>query len=192
MNNYKEIWATPIAEYYLDDLDTHREIISAFTNPVENTNGQVFNLLEATNCILFKKWFLDKCNEYVSNFLENPECLIKRSWGNVQNKGEVAHAHQHGTTDIIGVYYVNTIQGHPPLQIFDSRIPHKFNARNISKNNQIITENIRYINIEPVQGKLVLFPGYLLHYVPTNMLEEPRISIAVNVEVNFKVLVATE
>jgi hypothetical protein len=192
MSDYKEIWSTPIAEYFLENESAHLEIVNAFINPAPNPDGQTFNILDASDCKLFKSWFIEKCNEYTSQFLQYPSCSIKRSWGNIQPKGEYAHHHQHGNTDIIGVYYVNTIQGHPPLQIFDSRIPHKFNARNIIRNGKIVTENVRYVNIEPVNGKLVLFPGYLLHYVPTNMLEEPRISIAINVEVDFKVPVAED
>jgi uncharacterized protein (TIGR02466 family) len=190
MSDYREIWATPIAEYFLDNVNAHQEIINAFTNPAPNVDGQAFNLLEASDCTLFKNWFISRCNEYTSSFLRNSSCTIKRSWGNIQCKGEYAHHHQHGSIDLIGVYYVNTLPKHPPLQIFESRIPHKFNARSISKDGRIITENVRYINIEPTMGKLVLFPGYLLHYVPTNMLEEPRISIAINVEVNFDIPVA--
>lgn len=192
MTNYHEIWSTPIGEYILEDEEIHQEIINSFINPVENKDGQSFDLLSATNCNLFSEWFIKKCNEYTSNFLEDPSCSIKRSWGNVQRKGEYAHHHQHGNVDLIGVYYVNATEGHPPLQIFDSRIPHRFNARSISKNNQIITENVRYVNIKPISKKLVLFPGYLLHYVPTNMLETPRISVAINVEVNFKTPVSDE
>ena len=192
MINYREIWTTPLAEYFLENIDIHNEVINAINTPVESKNGQTVNLLEQTNCVKFKQWFLDKCNEYTSKFLEDPYCSIKRSWGNVQSKGESLHAHQHGSTDVIGVYYVNTLPDHPPLHLFDSRIPHKFNGRSISKDNQIVTENVRYISIKPVRCKLVLFPGYLLHYVPPNMLDEPRVSIAINVAVDFKIPVAEE
>ena len=68
MNNYREIWSTPLAEYYLDDDSIHNEVVAAFNKKYEVKSGQEFNFLDAGECHKFKSWFLDKCGEYTSKF----------------------------------------------------------------------------------------------------------------------------
>ncbi len=188
MNNYAEIWSTPLAEYYNDNDSIHDEVVSAFSKKYETKNGQEFNFVEAGGCEKFKQWFLQKCEEYTNKFLINPECSIKRSWITTLGYGHHNHHHQHGDSDVVGVYYVNTIPEHPPLQIFDPRIPHSMNTCNIvNEHGQKICENIRYILIPPKNRTLVLFPGYLLHGVGTNLSQVPRSSVAINVKVKFKI-----
>ena len=40
-------------------------------------------------------------------------------------------------------------------------------------------------NIIPETGKVVIFPGYLIHYVKQNNLNKKRISIAFNYKVSW-------
>jgi hypothetical protein len=187
-SNYKEIWSTPIADYYMEDDIIHNEVVLALNKKYEVTSGQQFNFVEAGGCDNFKKWFLEKCQEYTSRFLIDPECSIKRSWVTTLLYGQHNHHHQHGDSDIVGVYYVNTIPEHPPLQIFDPRLPHSMNTFNIVNGEGVrICENIRYMLVPPKNRTLILFPGYLLHGVETNLSQIPRSSIAINVKVNFKI-----
>jgi uncharacterized protein (TIGR02466 family) len=166
----------------LDNDSIHKELIEAYNTPIDIEDGTKFNLLDG-RCENFKQWVLSCCADYTSKFLNTTECEIKRSWITTLQYGEYNHFHNHGDTDIVGVYYLQTEESHPELQVFDPRIPHKFNASNIIKDGKIICENIRYILIPATKFKLVLLPGYLLHGVGTNMSRNPRVSIAMNIRV---------
>jgi uncharacterized protein (TIGR02466 family) len=183
MSNYKEIWVTPLGEYNLNNTAVHQEMIDAYQKNYEIEDGTKFNILDNSNCSNFEKWVLECCADYTSHFLESSNCRITRSWITTAHYGEQNHFHTHGDSDIVGVYYLETNENHPPLQVFDPRTPHSLNSTNIIEHGKIVCENIRYITINPTQGKLVLLPGYLLHGVLPNLDKHPRVSVAMNVSV---------
>jgi uncharacterized protein (TIGR02466 family) len=181
-NEFREIWSTPVGEYYLENNDIHNEVVQAYYKEYNIEDGTSFNILD-TQCDKFKSWVLSCCEHYTSQFLNKSQCEIKRAWITTLNYGEHNHFHTHGDTDIVGVYYVETNIEHPELQVFDPRTPHSFNSSNIIKDGKTICENIRYILIPATKFKLVLLPGYLLHGVGTNLSKEARVSVAMNIKV---------
>ena len=183
MSNYKELWVTPLGEYTLNDYDAHNELVSAYQTKYDINDGTQFNLFKSRSCEKFQKWVSECCVDYTSHFLKNIKCNITRSWITTLNYGEQNHFHTHGDSDIVGVYYLETNENHPGLQVFDPRTPHSLNATNIVENDKVICENIRYIVIPPTQGKLVLLPGYLLHGVLPNLDKHPRVSVAMNISI---------
>jgi uncharacterized protein (TIGR02466 family) len=182
MSRYKEIWSTPIAEFYLEDTSL-QEYISKIMQK-QYTIGNNINVIDNEEDP-FVKWILTCAKEYASKFYNIDKPIkIKRSWIEVQEQYRINEAHVHAGTDIIAIYYINPNEKHPELNIYDPRPAHRFNEVTIKHNNVIRTDCARHIAIKPEQYKLVLIPGYLLHGVNTNLITEPRLSLSMNMVID--------
>jgi hypothetical protein len=183
-SEYREIWATPVAEYQLESPEIHQLVVDMVNQPYD-VEGNKFNIMEDKDSA-FTQWVFACCNEYLSKFYkkENPEIIIKRAWVTTQDYGKPNQTHSHGATDIIGVYYIHATDEHPDLAVYDPRPPHIFNEVSIWNDNGIqIADCARQIYIKPVTGKLLLIPGYLLHGVDSNLSKDPRLSLAMNIKI---------
>ena len=103
---------------------------------------------------------------------------ITESWLTHTVKGEYARLHQHGTTDISGVYY---LQANPETDgnlYFQSGEPIRF-----SKSLYRMIPN--QFDIPAETNKMVLFPGWLWHGTRMSQGEKPRISLSFNVRLFF-------
>ena len=106
------------------------------------------------------------------------------SWLSIKSPGETHIPHTHPNSFISGVYYYEDIPSETPL-IFQKggkstttfqMIP----PFDVEKSFQSSFGNREYA-IAPKKGDLVLFPSYLLHYVPTNPTNVSRGGLAVNI-----------
>lgn len=173
-----DYWKTPIDQYILEDDAIIKDALNIvlYTKPI--TTGTSLNLYDPDS--KFFQWILECSNKYLSDhYKEYTGCSIKRAWALTQLFGMNTEYHSHDPSYLAAVYYVNANSNHPELEIFDPRPPHMFNS--IHRNN---VSNCRSIKIVPVTNNLILFPGYLLHGVGTNMSNEPRVCIAMNIDIN--------
>ena len=98
-----------------------------------------------------------------------------KAWVAVFGLNDYGHIHNHGDADISGVYYfqTNTSDGelsfyHPAVQV---ELSPCFNQMTIWQH-------------EPMIGKILMFPGYLMHGIFRNQTTDTRISISFNVFFN--------
>lgn len=183
-SNYREIWATPIAEYQLEDQNLHQLVVDMVNKPYDG-QGNSFNIMEDKDNE-FTKWVFSCCQDYLSKFYDkkNPEVYIKRAWVTTQQYGQPNQTHSHGATDVIGVYYIHATEEHPDLAIYDPRPPHIFNEVSFWNDEGIqIADCARQIYVQPRSGKLLFLPGYLLHGVDANLSQDPRLSLAMNIKI---------
>jgi uncharacterized protein (TIGR02466 family) len=120
---------------------------------------------------------------------QHPRWQVVETWANVQRKGGTNAVHPHPGTFWSGVYYVDvgdiTAQGDAggELQLYDPRgcLP------------TMLAPFLRYavpelhdagksISLTPEAGMCVLFPGWLSHAVGIYRGEQPRISVAFNLD----------
>jgi uncharacterized protein (TIGR02466 family) len=95
------------------------------------------------------------------------------SWASKFNPGDYAHIHEHGDADLSGVFYYKTNQNDGDL-VFTSPNP-------FLKTSKVFSNiDLSWIH-KPVEGKILLFPGWLPHGVKTNETEQTRISISFNI-----------
>jgi len=118
-----------------------------------------------------------------------PRWQVVETWANVQRKGGINAVHPHPGTFWSGVYYVDTADIAPgkelggDLQLFDPRgcLP------------TMLAPYLRYavaelhdagksISFTPEAGRCVLFPGWLSHSVGLYKGDQPRISVAFNLD----------
>jgi len=101
---------------------------------------------------------------------EMPETYSRRSWITRYDRGEYAQIHNHGYSDISGVYYHSV--GSKAGNIF-------FENPNLAAHGWWVMppDRVEYV---PKPGMIILFPGYLYHGVQTNDSDDTRVSISFN------------
>ena len=98
---------------------------------------------------------------------------VRTSWFSLFKKGNYAHIHKHGFSDISGVYYYRT-NGSDGDIFFETPVT----ETGCSK--FWINHSLTF-NIAPEKGLIILFPGWLSHGVRTNTTDNQRISLSFNI-----------
>jgi hypothetical protein len=183
---YKEIWPTPIGEYWLEDMTIHDELTKLIKSKYADWAGNDSMNLFDVDC-RFTEWVYSCVKDFTSNFFEIESCEIGRGWSTCQRYGHdnFLHSHTHfnpGTGgDLACVYYLDVVEKHPSLEIMDPRPAHKFNMVNRKMTDGSVASGFVSIQIPPEKYKMVIHPGYLIHGVGTNLINYPRTSVAMNV-----------
>ena len=121
--------------------------------------------------------------EHMSNFantmryaLDRNRITIDMCWLNVYGKNHSQERHAHINYAFSGIYYVKAPKKCSKL-ILHSPIA---DTMIVPKYKQTSDLNRYYTEIEPEEGLMVIFHGYLSHGVVASTIDEERISIAVN------------
>lgn len=101
-------------------------------------------------------------------------------WFNVSRRGDFHRPHVHPSTTYAAVYYVDPGDASPEerhrsgvLEFLDPRNrPHM-----VQRPGAPVSDSFALV---PRASELILFPGFLYHYVTPYLGERPRISVAVN------------
>ena len=102
---------------------------------------------------------------------------ITQSWFNINRKGEDHHLHYHANSLISGVFYIAGDEC--PIHFSNSRkcvFGDGYDVE-IEENNEF---NVLDWWVPNTNFKLILFPSHVLHYVPPNDSDTPRISLSMN------------
>ncbi len=120
--------------------------------------------------------YLDKQIKSYLNELNCPgeEYKVFPSWLTKTKKGSYAHPHDHGSSDLSGVYYFKTNSQDGNLY-FGS--PHRPLSSNFIFN---LINNEQELN--PVEGLLAMWPGMLRHGTRRNETEHTRVSLSFNIQ----------
>ena len=125
----------------------------------------------------FEKELGKHLSTYIQSFYSNKfQWMISNSWLSLFKKGNYGHVHEHGTSTISGVYYYQTNEKDGKL-FFRAPNPY-YQSNNIWQNFK------QELIVEPKQGLLILFPGWLDHGIQTNETNHDRISLSFNIVVN--------
>ena len=106
---------------------------------------------------------------------------VTQMWININNKGDYNTFHSHAMCDISGTFWIkvpensgklrflapNEFEQANMIQLFDSKFREEFNFHNA-------------YTIDPVEGRLFMWPSHLYHEVGINKSDEDRISVAFN------------
>ena len=96
---------------------------------------------------------------------------IVSSWFALFKKGNYAHIHNHGDSDIAGVYYFK--KSGDDGNLF-------FCTPNKAIDSSVLLKTGRMV-VNPTEGELLLFPGWLDHGVQTNDTDDERVSVSFNI-----------
>lgn len=109
--------------------------------------------------------------------LKSRRFRITGCWANVNPPGGRNSAHTHPNNYLSGVYYVATPPGQGRI-VFDDPRPQAFVM--MPPVNQFTKFTGNNVNLDVKPGRLVLFPSWLQHSVPTNQSGEDRVTVAFN------------
>jgi uncharacterized protein (TIGR02466 family) len=115
------------------------------------------------------------------DFRDDIKFKVTDIWINLNQPNAIAMPHKHPNHLFSGVYYVKatesgSIEFFNPIAEHQWVIDHSF----IKSRNGF---NSQYISVEPIAGKIIFFPSWMMHYVKPNIDELDRLSIAFNVDV---------
>jgi len=116
---------------------------------------------------IFKEEFLDR------------EPVLGNMWANINPKEGSNQPHIHPNSLFSGVYYVKSNPQAGRLKIYDPR-PGIQMVMPIRKEGQPPKHLWRDANLDPVTGRLIMFPAWLWHSVEPNQSDELRISVSFN------------
>ena len=133
---------------------------------------------------IFADMILDTSKEILETLDYAVEDIaITDMWGNVLRKGEVHPPHTHSNNFLSGVYYLYSDKA-AGIQFFDPRpssdvlVPKKTNKTH---------NNSNLLSFASKTNRAVFFPSWLQHWVPQNISDKNRISIAWNVQLKGEV-----
>ena len=99
-------------------------------------------------------------------------------WANVLKPGEEHRPHTHSNNLLSGVYYVDTEENSPGIIFSDPRPQAQVIKPKIIKRLMETSDMCEYT---AQKDKLIIFPSWLTHFVPTNKTKKNRISISFNI-----------
>ena len=133
-------------------------------------------LLEHKQFKSIKNFIYESLNKFTKNIFEsNQRLVVTQCWLNKNPKGSKHHEHVHPNSIISGVFYFKQDPKLPPIS-FSKSIQHAMKLDPKKYNNL----NSETFLLPCTDGELILFPSNLKHSVPTNMGDEPRISMSFN------------
>lgn len=177
---------------YTDQLDIDNVALEKACYIHEETNSTVFASNEGgwqSSSLTYKLEFaklLDeiqiRCNQLHCElgFKKEKSPQIGNFWININRENNSNNPHSHPGSFYSGVYYIKTAVGAGaislmhPVDGYQYTVPYGMTTHLTSVNQHNWFE-------EPIAGKLIIFPSWILHYVQPNKSSSDRISIAFNV-----------
>jgi uncharacterized protein (TIGR02466 family) len=189
-------FSTPIYYNMIDNVEViQQELLHAYTEVkkqnkfgrsyfFENSNHTVSDPTFSTDIIKkyklvnFKKELFVNVYKYLDdvygpNFPN--KFKVHASWFTNTEKGQYARNHDHGFSDLSGVYYLKTNELDGNLILTNPCKQH--NMTKIFKPEKVIGT----VEYAPKEGLIVLWPGWLEHNTKENKTENTRVSLSFNI-----------
>ena len=107
------------------------------------------------------------------------EPFLGNMWANINPPGGMNRAHQHPNSLWSGVYYIKEPKNTGHLKIDDPRASAAM-SRPRQKSNNLPPRLYRETHYEPIAGRCIMFPSWLMHCVDPNESNDIRISVSFN------------
>lgn len=111
--------------------------------------------------------------------------MVDNMWANVSPRNAFNRMHVHPGVIWSGVYYVQTPKNSGRIYFVDPRVQAQMLRPRIDAEGGKLAHNWSEVYYEPIEGRLILFPAWLLHEVEPNLSDAEgeaanRISISFN------------
>jgi uncharacterized protein (TIGR02466 family) len=107
------------------------------------------------------------------------EPVLGNMWANINPPGGMNRSHQHPNSLWSGVYYVKAPKNSGLLKIDDPRSVASM-SRPKQKEGEVPARLYRETHYEPIAGRLIMFPSWVMHCVDSNESDDIRISVSFN------------
>lgn len=142
-------------------------------NNVWNIKSEAVNYLKQYTTDIIK----ELTHDYVSRDQEF-EYWHSRGWINHHPPGKSLAIHGHGGPKIAMTYYIKAPENSGDLLVIDPRGGVDWDSEIDTKHGRV--DGAKFKRIEPKEGHLVFFPGFLLHMVEENKSNSDRVSLTSN------------
>ena len=115
---------------------------------------------------------------YEQEYYES-EPFLGNMWANINPPGGMNRAHQHPNSLWSGVYYIKAPKNCGHLKIDDPRASAAM-CRPRQKEGKKPPRLYRETHYEPITGRCIMFPSWLMHCVDPNESNDIRISVSFN------------
>ena len=115
---------------------------------------------------------------YEQEYYES-EPVLGNMWANINPPGGMNRAHQHPNSLWSGVYYIKAPKNSGHLKIDDPRSSAAM-CRPQQKDVKKPARLFRETHYEPIAGRCIMFPSWLMHCVDPNESNDIRISVSFN------------
>jgi uncharacterized protein (TIGR02466 family) len=105
----------------------------------------------------------------------NPQCID--SWFNINYSGGMVAPHIHRNGPLSSVYYLKTPKNSGNLDFINTSSSTYSNKMFLKNNNINNFDNVQY---EAIQGRLIIFPAWLIHTSSINLSDEDRVSMGMD------------
>lgn len=174
------------------DFNNYKQgIINYLYQKTSSSKGDIFSnsggwqqnktdLIYDTNFRVYFNYFKSKLTILIGSIYNISSFEITQAWGNINGKHHSNFSHAHPGSDIAACFYIksNSKSGNivlmNPLNDYNSNINKKYKTQFNKKS---------YLNIEAKEGRLIIFPASIIHYVEPNLSDDYRISIAFNINI---------
>ena len=153
-------------------------------NTISNRSGWQSSPFEIVNEDDVLQSFLINC---LSEFppIKKSIKLFATAWININPPNAFNMKHNHPTNDLAGVLWIKAPKDCGNI-VFDS--PNSFAiSREIDSYNEDFKKDICYFHsyyFPPIEGRIIVFPSHLEHYVDFNKSNEDRISVSFNIRLS--------
>ena len=107
------------------------------------------------------------------------EPVLGNMWANINPPGGMNRAHIHPNSLWSGVYYIKALPNSGYLKIDDPRSSAAM-VRPKQKKGKLPPRLFRETHYEPIAGRCIMFPSWLMHCVDVNESNDIRISVSFN------------
>jgi uncharacterized protein (TIGR02466 family) len=187
-------WPTPVWEVKTDFDKFFNERLSKelyqskITKQKDNTNEvSIFHNIENDPSLIYLPKLKQKLLEIITSCARDyfpvqfyPNFRFTRAWCNSFQPGKLLKPHCHGSSLIAATYYIKTPENSGDLVLIDP-----LGGVNFGWTTEPGMSCGKSKSIKPEEGKLVFFPGYVLHMVEENKSKEPRTAISMNISGDF-------
>tara|TARA_R100001510_G_scaffold37692_1_gene34027 strand:+ start:6266 stop:6895 length:630 start_codon:yes stop_codon:yes gene_type:complete len=167
--------------FLLDDKVKDRLINESFDRPLTNFGGnktsQNHNLLEEDYLSDLKNHIQKHINIFGYEFFKitnDIQFYITQSWCNFNSKGQAHHLHKHSNSFFSGTYY---IKGETPITFRKDIESFQNFEFDFTESNSFNSSNC---HIPIKEGRIILFPSVLSHFVEENRFDTQRVSLSFN------------
>ncbi len=152
---------------------------------ISNEGGWQSSFLHKENSIIRSTLLRGIGDYFESNKIFECNINLDTLWININGKGHYNRFHNHPLVDLSGVFWIKSPKNSGNLEFASPHdyVQYKemgFYSKKYKDDNKIFPTY--YFN--PVEGRIIIFPSFLLHRVLPNHSTEDRISVSFNLALN--------
>ena len=175
------MFSIPIGIYDIGSDRLNQGLLEAIQRNPINEAGVDFFKLRHPAIEELSKLFLQAATEMLNERFTEFAPTIKNGWANQHPSDQPLAPHAHPHSILAGAYYPQAPEGCGDLLLQDP------NAGSMWANyTDGPYQYMVYQRIQAKPGRMVLFPGHIVHSVAPSRVSSPRVSIAVNFGVERK------